>query len=242
MRSMVFASRTAKEILRDPVNLGFGVGFPVIVLMLLSAIQKNIPNTLFPLQALTPGIAVFGMSFLTLFSATLIARDRGSALLERLFATPMTAAEFLLGYLLPIFPMALAQTAVCYLTALALGLAWSWQIPAAILAALASAFVFVPLGLLCGSVLNDRQVGGICGALLTNLTAWLSDTWFSVALVGGAFESAAKLLPFVHGVELGRLALSGDYDAMLPHLLWVLGYGAVLSCAAIVVFQKKMKR
>ena len=95
MRSMVFASRTAKEILRDPVSLGFGLGFPVILLLLLSAIQKNIPNTLFPLQALTQGIAIFGLSFLTLFSATLIARDRGSAMLERLFTTPMTAAGFI---------------------------------------------------------------------------------------------------------------------------------------------------
>ena len=30
-----FAKRCAKEILRDPINLGFGLGFPLVLLFLL---------------------------------------------------------------------------------------------------------------------------------------------------------------------------------------------------------------
>ena len=122
MRMLTFAGRNTKEILRDPLTLLFGLGFPLILLLLLSAIQANIPVILFEIQSLAPGITVFGLSFITLFSATVLAKDRGSSLLQRLYTTPLTPADFILGYTLPILPMALAQTALCYAVALLLGL------------------------------------------------------------------------------------------------------------------------
>ena len=112
MRLRAFSGRTMKEILRDPLNLGFGIGFPVILLLLLSAIQANIPVSLFEIQRLAPGIAVFGLAFLTLFSATLVARHRETAFLSRLYTTPMTALDFILGYLVPIVPISLAHSAI----------------------------------------------------------------------------------------------------------------------------------
>ena len=122
MRMLPFAKRCAKEILRDPINLGFGLGFPLVLLVLLSALQANVPVNLFEINSLTPGITVFGLSFMTLFSATLIARDRESALLQRLYTTPLTGLDFILGYMLPLLPIALGQTLICYLFAMALGL------------------------------------------------------------------------------------------------------------------------
>ena len=122
MRMLTFAKRCAKEILRDPLNLMFGLGFPIVLLLLLSAIQANIPVHLFEIVNLTPGITVFGLSFMTLFSATLVARDRENALLQRLYTTPLKSSDFILGYLLPVLPIAAAQSAVCYLTAMILGL------------------------------------------------------------------------------------------------------------------------
>ena len=120
MRLRAFSVRTVKEIVRDPLNLAFGLGFPLVLLLLLSAIQANVPVPLFEIQHLAPGIAVFGLAFLTLFSAQLAAKDRESALLQRLYTTPLRAVDFILGYLLPLLPMALAQSALCYLAALAL--------------------------------------------------------------------------------------------------------------------------
>ena len=122
MRMTIFAKRCAKEILRDPMNLIFGLGFPVVLLLLLSAMQANIPVPLFELESLTPGLAVFGLSFMTLFSATLVAKDRESALLQRLYTTPMKASDFIFGYTLPIVPVAVAQSAVCYGIGLLLGM------------------------------------------------------------------------------------------------------------------------
>ena len=242
MKLKAFSSRTAKEILRDPLNLGFGLGFPVVLILLLSAIQANIPVELFVIEKLSPGIAIFGLSFMTLFSATLIAKDRGSAILQRLYTTPLTPKDFILGYTLPILPIAIAQCIVCYIFAVILGLDITVRILFSIIAIIPSALFFIALGLLCGSIFNDKQVGGICGALLTNLTAWLSGIWFDLELVGGAFKKIADLLPFIHAVEMERAVLSGNYADMFPHLYWVLGYMIAVFGLAVFAFLRQMRR
>ncbi|MEA5047740.1 MAG: ABC transporter permease [Eubacteriales bacterium] len=237
-----FSGRNTKEMLRDPLNLAFGLGFPVALLLLLTAIQSNIPFSLFELDQLTPGIAVFGLSFVSLFSATLISKDRTTSFLMRLFASPMRASDFILGYTLPILPMAVLQTLFCYAVALALGLKFTPNLLLAVLVSLPAALLFIGIGLLCGSVFNDKQVGGICGALLTNLSAWLSGTWFDLNLVGGAFQSIAYALPFAHAVDAGRAAVMGDYAAIMPHLWWVIGYALAILAVAIFAFQRKMHK
>ncbi len=242
MRVWTFAQRNAKEILRDPLTIGFSLGFPLILLFLLTAIQANIPIPMFELDHLTPGITIFGLSFMTLFSANLIARDRESALLQRLYTTPLTAADFILGYMVPVLPIAMAQSVICYLAALVLGLPATVSILYAVLFIAPISLFFIALGLLCGSVLSAKQVGGLCGALLTNLAAWLSGTWFDVKLVGGAFEKTAYALPFIHAVELERAVLSGTYENVFPHLYWVLGYAIATSTAAVLLFLRQMKR
>ena len=241
VKMVAFSKRNAKEILRDPLNLAFGLGFPLILLFLLSAIQANIPVSLFEIGSLAPGIAVFGLSFMTLFSATVIARDRETALLQRLYTTPLTAADFILGYTLPVLPIALAQSGVCYAGALILGLEVTAHILTAVLFILPVSLLFIALGLLFGSILNVKQVGGVCGALLTNLSAWLSGTWFDLELVGESFRKIAYALPFVHAVELERAVLSRSFSGIFPHLWWVLSYAAVITVFAVLVFMKKMK-
>lgn len=242
MRMLTLANRNTKEIIRDPLNLGFGLGFPLVLLFLLSAIQANVPVNVFAIAQITPGITVFGLSFMTLFSATIIAKDRGSALLQRLYTAPLTAWDFIGGYCLPILPLSIAQSAVCYLAALVLGLEVTVNILWAILFILPVAVLYVALGLLFGSILTDKQVGGVCGALLTNLSAWLSGTWFDLKMVGGAFEKIAYLLPFVHAVELERAVLAGDLAGIFPHLWWVLGYAAAAMIGAVGLFLRQMKR
>lgn len=242
MKLLTFSGRTAKEILRDPLNLGFGIGFPIILLLLLSAIQANVPVSLFEIDQLAPGISVFGLAFLTLFSATLVARDRESAFLPRLYTTPLTAADFILGYLLPILPIALLQSLLCYGVAALLGLSITPRILSALLLILPISLFFISTGLLCGSILNVKQAGSICGALFTNLTAWLSGTWFDLELVGGGFQKVAFALPFVHAVELERAAIHGNTGDILPHLCWVLGYAIAATALAVWFFLRQMKQ
>ena len=242
MRMMTFARRNAREMVRDPLTIAFGLGFPLVLLLLLSAIQANIPVALFEIQHLTPGITIFGLSFMTLFSATLISRDRNSSLLRRLYTTPLTPVDFILGYTLPMLPIAAAQCVICYAAALILGLKVSMGIAYAVILIIPAAALNIALGLLFGSILNDKQVGGVCGALLTNLSAWLSGVWFDLELVGGAFRRIAHALPFVHAVEMERAALAGDLAGVFPHIWWVLGYAAAAVGAAVWLFLRQMKK
>lgn len=240
MKMLAFASRNTKEILRDKLNLMFGIGFPVIVMLLLSFIQSNVPVALFEIDQLAPGIAVFGLSFISLFSGMLIAKDRTSSFILRLFTSPMSSSDFILGYTLPLVPMAMMQVLACFVVALFLGLELSINLLWTILLLIPCAVIFIALGLLCGTLLNDKQVGGVCGALLTNLSAWLSGIWFDLDLVGGAFKKFANLLPFSHSVNYARAAAAGQFDQLFPDLWWVIGYAVVLLGLAIWVFQRKM--
>ena len=242
MRTLTFASRNLKEIIRDPLNLAFGLGFPAVLLLLLSAIQANIPVSLFEIERLAPGVAVFGLSFMTLFSATVISKDRGSSLLQRLYTTPMTPADFILGYTLPIIPLSVIQSVFCFATAALLGLEISVNVALAVLLIIPISLFYVALGLLCGSLLNDKQVGGVCGALLTNLSAWLSGIWFDLDLVGGVFKKIAYMLPFVHAVELERAAVSGDFNGLISHIPWVLVYAVIILLLAVAAFLRQMKK
>ena len=242
MRVITFAQRCTKEILRDPINLVFGLGFPLVLLVLLSAMQANIPVSLFEIDTLTPGITVFGLSFMTLFSATLIAKDRDSALLQRLYTTPLTGYDFIIGYMLPLLPIALGQTIICYLFAIPLGLTLSVNIIYAIIGIIPMAVFNIALGLLCGSVFGVKQVGGICGALLTNLSAWLSGVWFDLKLVGGLFEKIAYALPFVHAAELEKALFGGNIEDAAAHILPILLYSVLITAVAVFCFLRQMKK
>lgn len=242
MRMMTFAKRCTKEILRDPINLGFGLVFPLVLLLLLSAIQANISVSLFEIDTLTPGITVFGFSFMTLFSATLIAKDRESALLQRLYTTPLTGFDFIIGYMLPLLPIAFGQIIICYLFAIPLGLTVSLNVLCAIIGSIPMAIFNIALGLLCGSILSVKQVGGICGALLTNLSAWFSGVWFDLNLVGGTFRKIANALPFVHAAEMEKALFNGSFEVAAVHILPVVLYSVFTTVVAVVCFIRQMKR
>lgn len=241
MKMLTFAGRNVKEMIRDPITCAFGLGFPIILILLLSAIQANIPEPIFEIQKLSPGITVFGLSFMTLFSANVISKDRETSFLQRLYTTPLTPFDFILGYTLPIIPFSVAQSIICYVVAAFIGLDITLNVFFAILFIIPISVLFIALGLLFGSILSYKQVGGICGALMTNVTAWLSGTWFDLDLVGGVFKKVAYMLPFVHAVELERSVISGNISGIFPHIWWVLGYAALATVLAVYLFLRQMK-
>lgn len=242
MRIITFAKRCAKEILRDPINLGFGLGFPIVLLIMMSAMQANIPADLFVIDSLAPGVAVFGLSFITLFSATLVARDRETSFLHRLYTTPLTPLDFILGYMLPMIPISVAQSTVCYVLAMILGLTPTVNIIYAILFIIPISVFYISVGLLFGSILSVKSAGGVCGGLLTNLSGWLAGIWFDLSLIGGIFEKIAKLLPFSHAVELERAIILGNTKEVLPHFIIIILYSIATSVGAIVLFLRQMRK
>jgi ABC-2 type transport system permease protein len=244
MRTILFAKRNSKEILRDPVNLFFGLGFPLILLALLSVINASIPpeanNPMFAIDNLAPGLSMFGTCFMVLFVGMLLAKDRTSSFLMRLFTSPMTSLNFILGYTLPMMIMALVQATITLLVSGAVGLAFSANTLIAVFVTMLTSLLFVGLGLLCGSLMSDKTVGGICGALLTLVAGWMSGVFIPVDLIGGTFKTIANVLPFYHSVKTIQAALSGSFGEILPHLAIVLGYSAVIFVLAVIAFQSRI--
>ncbi len=245
MKIYLFAKRNIKEILREPLNLCFGLGFPIILLMLLSIINSAIPkeanNPMFEIQNLAPGIAMFGTAFMALFTGMLISKDRTSSFLTRLFASPMRAVDYLIGYTLPAFLIAVCQSTITLLASLLFGLEFSAWLFLAILITAISSLLFTGIGLLCGSIMNDKAVGGICGALVTNISGWLSGVFIPIELIGGAFAKTCKSLPFYNSVEAIRLTFDGDLLGMAQHLCITFVYAIVIYVIAIFVFKNKMR-
>ena len=240
MKCMVLSSRTAKEILRDPINLFFGLGFPLVLIFLLSTIQRNIPVSLFEVHKLTPGITVFGLSFMSLFASVIVSKDRESSLLSRLYTTPLRSMDFILGYMLPLIPISILQSLICYIASLPFGLKLSLGVVWALGGNILVSLFFISLGVLCGSVMTSKQVGGICGALLTNLSAWLSGIWFDISLVGGALKKVADVLPFIHAVEMEKALFSGNIDGIGVHVLILSLYTLGITILAVFMFLRQM--
>ncbi|GAV10732.1 ABC transporter permease [Paenibacillus sp. chi10] len=240
MKYFAFASRNRKEVLRDPLTLLFGMGLPVIMICLFSLMQKNMPVALFQIENITPGVIVFSFSFITLFSGMLVGKDRSSSFLMRIFASPMSASDYIIGYALPLLPIAALQIAVCLITAFFLGLSIHLNVLVAIILLLMMALLYIGFGLLLGTYFTDKQVGGIF-AIFVNLSAWLSGTWFALDMIGGAFQSIAYVLPFAHAVDAARYALAGEYSKLVVPFIWVAGYAVFIFAIAVMSFKKKMK-
>lgn len=240
MRALTFAQRNRKEILRDPMTLLFGMILPLLMLWLFSMMAENMPFDLFTLDKLAPAIIVFSFSFITLFTGMLIGRDKSSSFLMRIFSSPMAATDYLIGYALPLLPVAFIQMAACYGTALLLGLPITYDaIPAFGVLAIIS-LLYIAFGLFFGTFFTDRQVGAIF-AIFVNITTWLSGTWFELDMIGGAFETVAYLLPFAYAVDASRAAFAGDYGAVFTPMVWVITYTAVIFGIAVWGFRKRMR-
>ncbi len=244
MRMFLFAKRNIKEILRDPVNLFFSLGFPLVLLVLLSIINAAIPpevkNTMFQIKNLAPGLAMFGSVFMALFAGMLLSKDRTSSFLMRLFTSPMTAKDFILGYTLPMIVMTIMQATITLLVAGFFGFDINVNIIFAIIMTALSSLFFIGTGLFFGSILNDKAVSGVCGALLTNIAGWLSGVFIPVDLIGGTFKTITHMLPFYHSVEVIRISLSGNFNSIFTHLIIVVGYIVVIFTLAIMTFNRKM--
>ncbi len=241
MRYLSLSSRNAKEIIRDPLSAVLGIALPILMLLLFTTLDKNSAIEVFKIESLTPGIIVFGFSFLMMFSAILLAKDKKSAFLTRLFASPLTATDYIIGYSLPFLPIAFLQAMACFIAALILGLAINVHILMSFVVLLPAAVFIIGLGMLLGSLLNENQVAAF-GSVLIVVTSLFSGAWMDLNMVGGIFKTIGYILPFAHTVDAVRAVLTGDYAAIFPHLYWIIGYMVVTFSMAVFAFKHVMKK
>ena len=238
MRMLNFAKRNFKELIRDPLSLVFEIVLPIFLLFIFQ--QFHIPDSIYRLENFTPAIILFGFSFITLFTATLIAKDRTSSLLIRLGTSPMRSSDYILGYILSIIPIIVMQNILFFFTAILLGLKFSIHIVDTIIISMFISTFFISLGILIGSITSEKGTGGI-GSIIVQLVCFTSGMYFPKEVVGKGFAFLCEILPFesalniIKGVLHHNFALI-SYQNIIVFLLYFLG----ILFLSIIVFKKKM--
>lgn len=250
MKSIIFSKRTMKEILRDPLSYIFCLGFPILMLIIMTIVDQSIPKeagmTVFHINNLTPGIALFGLSFIMLFVCLQVSKDRSTAFILRLYASPMKPADFIAGYTLPVLVLAVLQSVIAFIAAMIIGLFVDYQfellnVIVCIFVLIPSALVFISFGIFFGSLLNDKAAPGICSIIIT-AASMLGGIWMDVDSIGGNFAKFCHALPFYQGVSGARFALTGAYGDMVKPVLITLVYGIVIYALAAFVLRRKMQQ
>ena len=250
MKSKVFAVRTWKEIMRDPLSYIFCLGFPLVMLVIMSIIDKSIPAEagmqVFRIRNLAPGIAYFGLTFVMLFTSVQVSKDRTTALLLRLYASPMKPVEYVLGYTIPMVVLAVVQMVICFGVSVVIGLCTGdtlgiSEMLLSVMALLPSVFLFVGFGILFGTLVNEKAAPGLC-SILISAAGMIGGIWMDIDGMGGAIKTVARALPFYHGVSLARLPFRETAEETMEHLLWTLVCGVVVYGLAVTVFRSKMKK
>lgn len=249
MRSTVFGKRTLTEILRDPLSYIFCLGFPLIMLVLMSVINQSIPSEanmdVFQIQNLTPGIALFGLCFVMLFTCLQVSKDRSTSFLIRLYASPMKSSDYIIGYTYPLIVIAILQSLITFIAAIIIGNIAGYHfnllnILLCILVLIPSALLFIGIGLFFATLLNEKTAPGICSIIIT-ASCILGGIFMDIDEVGGMLSKVSKALPFYHGVTAARLALSGKYSELLKPLLIIVAYAVVIYILAVLIFRRKMQ-
>ena len=248
---MAMAWRNRKELLRDPLSYVFCLAFPLVMLAVMSLVNAAIPKeagmTVFQIEKLGPGIAVFGQTFLMLFTALNVSKDRTGSFLVRLYATPARPRDFILGYLIPMMEISLMQNAVIYAASWIISLITGTTLNViglliSLIVLQLSAVMFLGFGLLFGTLFNEKSAPGLCSVLIS-LGSFLGCIWFDADSLGGTMLTICRSLPFYYCTKLGRSALALDFAGEsfgLP-LLIVSGCALILMLVSILVFRSRMR-
>ena len=238
MRMLNFAKRNFKELIRDPLSLVFEIILPIFLLFIFQ--QFKIPSENFKLENFTPGIIIFGFSFITLFTATLVAKDRGSSLLIRLGCSPMKSSDYILGYTLSIIPIILLQTILFFVVAIIMGLPFTINIIYAILVSILVSILFISIGIFFGSILSEKGTGGV-GSVIVQLVCFTSGMYFSTEMVGKGFATVCKYLPFESCLKIIKGILNNDLSIISTrNIIVFIVYTVLVLVLAIITFKKKM--
>ena len=238
MRILNFAKRNFKEIVRDPLSLIFAIILPLFLLFIFQ--QINIPSESYNIENFTPGIVIFGFSFITLFTATLVAKDRSTSLLIRLGISPMKSVDYILGYMLSIIPMILIQNVLFFALALILKLPFTPYILLAILISVFISIIFISLGLIIGSLVSEKASSGI-SSIVVQLVAFTSGMYFPLELLGNGFATVCKVLPFESCVTILKAFVNANFTLIEPrNIIVLLVYTILILVASILIFKKKM--
>lgn len=238
MRILNFAKRNFKELIRDPLSLIFAIILPLFLLFIFQ--QFDIPNDSYKLENFTAGIIVFGFSFITLFTAMLISKDRTTSLLIRLGISPMKPVEYILGYMVSLIPIIIIQNILFFILACLMGLHFSLNIIWAILVSIIIAILFIGIGIFIGSIFTEKASSGI-SSIIVQLVCFTSGMYFPKELLGNVFGKVCEYLPFEPAVIIIKGIMNNNLELINAKNIIVFSfYTIVILVISIVAFKKKM--
>lgn len=241
MKFYSLTTRNVKEIFRDPLSVILGLAMPVFMLLLFASLNKRMPLPNFAPQNLTPGIVIFGFTFIIMFSSVLLAKDKQTSFLIRLFTTPLKPSDYILSYMLPFIPLAFIQISVCFIIGIILGATFN-HILLCILVLCFVSIICINTGIILGSIFSVNQVSGI-GSLLITAIGLFSGIWMDLNMVGGVIQKIGYALPFAHGVDITKGILAGKSLSLFTNdLLIILTYMFITFLLAIFSFKRMMKQ
>lgn len=238
MRTLNFASRNFKEIIRDPLSIIFAILLPLFLLFIFQ--QFKIPNEVYKIENFTPGIIIFSFSFISLFTATLVANDRSTSLLTRLCASPMKTIEYIGGYVLSIMPLVIIQNVLFFISAIILGLDFNINVIYTILISLPISLLFIMLGILIGCISTEKSASGI-SSVVVQLVAFTSGMYFSTEMVGEVFNFICDILPFKGTLDITKAFLNADYSGLCIPIITVVIYTIIVLVLACILFRKRLQ-
>ena len=238
MRMLNFAKRNFKELMRDPLSLVFEIALPIFLLFIFQ--QIKVPGKEYMLENFTPGIILFGFSFITLFTGSLVSKDRCSSLLIRLGTSPMKPRDYILGYILSLLPIIIIQDILFFIVAILLGLNFSISIIYTILISIVVSILFIALGILIGSLVSEKGSGGV-GSVIVQLVCFTSGMYFSKDIVGKVFAKVCEILPFESALNIIRGFLNNDLGMITTRNIIVFSiYTIIALIISIIVFKNRM--
>ena len=241
-RIAILAKRNLCEIVREPLSLVFMLAMPLLMEVLFFYLFHT-QTQQFTMAYLAPGIVVFAQAFSALFVGLLLATDRTSTFLTRLYVSKARAYEFIAGYAAALVPVVLVQSVLFFVVGgfidnslFGIGMLWG------ILLSLVTSVLYIGIGILLGSLCNEKAVGGVASIVITGQSI-LSGMWFPTQGLSPVLLVIMKCLPFKNATLAVQNALLGDFGfaAMGQPVLVVLAYAVAIFALAIVVFHHKMR-
>ncbi len=249
-RKLAFATRNIKELMRDPLGYIFCVGFPLVMLIIMTVVDQSIPKEAvktFHIENLAPGVAVFGQMFVMLFTSLNLANDRAGTFLMRLYATPMTAGDLTAGYIIPMLIVAVVQSLITFAASFIISIIIGSTLDIlgmimCMLSLIPSALMFIGFGLIFGVLFNEKSAPGIC-SIIISLGGFFGGIWFDAQTTGGVMLKICKCMPFFYCTKSARAAITLDFswDAFLFPLIIVTLCAAALLALSCLTFSKKMR-
>jgi drug efflux transport system permease protein len=184
------------------------------------------------------------MAFPPLLTALAIAREKETGTIQQIFASPLTAAEFLLGKLIPYGVIAFIEI----VTVIVIGFLWfgvplRGHLELLLSVGLVYAFCTVGIGLLVSTVTSSQLLAMLLAIIVTMMPSFLfSGFLFPIFTMPYVLQLYTRIFPVRYFVDLSRgIVLKGAaIPELWPTVLLLLAYTVVIFALAVWRFQKKV--